>query len=194
MKHKGNLYVVNKPRNQCAIGEGEQKQLLKRFGHININDLRKLHSDELVSGMKLNQYIKDFHCDVCFRGKSHQFPYKNSGSREKKRLGLIHSDICGPMKTTSIGGARYFTTFIGDSTRYTEVVMLKRRFDTLEAFKNYKQRVENETGLTIKKLRFDNGKEYTSGIFNDFLNGIKRQLSVEYILQQNVAEHNIAHY
>jgi hypothetical protein len=34
--------------------------------------------------------------------------------RAKEILELIHSDICGPMQTLSIGGAKYFLTFIDD--------------------------------------------------------------------------------
>lgn len=69
--------------------------------------------------------------------------------------------------------------------------MLKKRSDVLVAFKNYKRKVENETGHRIKKLRTDNGKEYLSNQFKDFLieEGISRQLTVEYTPQQNgVAE------
>jgi len=95
------------------------------------------------------------------------------------------------MSTESIGGAKYFVTFIDDSSKYTEVAMLRNKSDVTQAFKNYKQRVENQTGLRIKRLRTDNGREYLSKDFNDFLKeeGIQRQLSVEYTPQQNgVAE------
>lgn len=98
------------------------------------------------------------------------------------------------MSTESLGGSKYFVTFIDDFSRYTEVIMLRKRFDVLEAFKNYKRRVENQfqiTGRQIKKLRTDNGKEYLSNEFKKFLEeeSIARQLSVEYTPQQNgVAE------
>lgn len=51
--------------------------------------------------------------------------------------------------------------------------------------------MKNQTGQRIKKLRTDNGKEYLSKDFNDFLKEeeIQHQLSVEYTPQQNeVAE------
>jgi len=59
--------------------------------------------------------------------------------------------------------------------------------DGLQVFKNYKRKIENLT----RKLRADNGKKYTSEEFSNFLRkeNITRQLSVEYIAQQNgVAE------
>lgn len=69
--------------------------------------------------------------------------------------------------------------------------MLRKRSDVLKAFKNYKRRVEKQTRRHIKKLRTDNGKEYLSNDFKNFLEeeGISKQLSVEYTPQQNgVAE------
>lgn len=82
---------------------------------------------------------------------------------------MVHSDICGPMNVESLGGSRYFVTFIEDYSRYTETVMLHKRSDVLKAFRNYKRRVENQTGQRIKKLRTDNGKQYLSNDFKRFL-------------------------
>lgn len=107
-------------------------------------------------------------------------------------LGLIYSDICGPMNVESLGGAKYFVTFTDDCMRYTETVTLRNRSDVLEAFKSYKLKAEKQTGQQIKKIRTDNGKEYLSNAFKNFLKneGILHQLSVEYTPQQNeVAEH-----
>lgn len=106
-------------------------------------------------------------------------------------MGLVHSDICGPINTESLGGARYFVTYTHDCTCYTETTMLRNRSDVLEAFKNYKLKAEKQAGRQIKKLRTDNGREYLSNAFKDVLKseGISHQLSVEYTPQQNgVAE------
>lgn len=68
---------------------------------------------------------------------------------------------------------------------------MRNRSDVLNVFKDYKLKVEKQTGSQIKKLRTDNGKEYTSNAFKNFLKneGITHQLSVEYTPQQNgVAE------
>jgi len=95
------------------------------------------------------------------------------------------------MNTESLDGAKYFATFIDDYSRYTETTMLRQQSDVLTAFKNFKKRVEKETGCAIKRLRTDNAKEYTSKEFKKFLEdeGIARQLTVKYTSQQNgVAE------
>jgi hypothetical protein len=64
--------------------------------------------------------------------------------------------VCGPIKTTSHGEARYFVTFIDDFSRKTHVFLLKAKGEAFEKFKQYKVLVENEIGHEIKMLRFDN--------------------------------------
>lgn len=65
--------------------------------------------------------------------------------------------------------------------------MLRQKSEILTAFKTFEKRVEKETGCSIKRLRTDNTKEYTSKEFKRFLEeeGIDRQLTVEYTPQQN---------
>lgn len=195
-KRQGQLYVVDEAEQSQILAARDVKDdnLLRwhqRFGHLNLRDLNKLSSQEMVIGLNMKGNSKELNCEICNKCKIHQLPYKNSTKREKEKLGLVHSDICGPMSVPSLGGARYFVTFIDDKSRYVEVVMLKKRSDVITAFKAYKKRAEKETGCQIKKIRTDNAKEYVSKEFNDFLEeeGIKRQLSVEYCPQQNgVAE------
>ena len=53
---------------------------------------------------------------------------QSSGQRIRKAsiVGeLIHSDVCGPMKEVSIGGARYFCTFKDDFSHYRRVYFLR---------------------------------------------------------------------
>ncbi len=100
---------------------------------------------------------------------------------------IVHTDVCGPMKTTSHGGARYFLTFIDDFSRKTHVYLLKAKGEAFEKFKQYKALVENEIGHKIKVLRSDNGREFVSKKFDAFLAecGIQRQTSAPYSPQQN---------
>ena len=76
---------------------------------------------------------------------------------------------------------------IDEYTRMTIVSFLKKKSETFECFKIYKEMVENETDVKIKCLRFDNGDEFTSKEFQHFCeeNGIKRQFSTAKTPQQN---------
>ena len=77
-------------------------------------------------------------------------------------LGLIHSDISGPMPITSMNGSRYILTFIDYFSRYTWVFFLKKKSKVCEKSIELKALIENASGLKIKILRSDNGGEYVS--------------------------------
>lgn len=100
----------------------------------------------MVCGINLKPKASEIKYEICARCKIHALPHKPSTYRETNVLGLVHSDICGPIKSQSFGGARYFVTFIDDCSKYTETVMLKKRSDVLQVFKNYKRIVEKQTG------------------------------------------------
>lgn len=191
---RNELYIVdiNEDRAlQTNTIPGNFDRWHQRFGHLNFADLKNLHMKDMVLDLYLNPKNAGADCVVCARGKIQQLPYKSSEHRQKEKLGLIHSDICGPMNTESLAGARYFVTFIDNFSRYTETMILRQQSDVLSAFKNFKKRVEKETGCVIKRLRTDNAKEYISKEFKKFLEdeGIERQLTIEYTPQQNdVAE------
>jgi len=64
------------------------------------------------------------------------------------------------MTEKSHGGALYFVTFIDDHSRKVFVYVLKHKYQTLEAFKEFHAKVERETGRKLKCVRSDNGGEY----------------------------------
>ena len=77
-------------------------------------------------------------------------------------LELIHSDVCGPMPSTSLSGYVYYVSFIDDYSGKTWVYFLKSKDEVFGKFKEFKSLIENLSKRKIKKLRSDNGEEYTS--------------------------------
>ncbi|KAE8976384.1 Copia protein [Phytophthora rubi] len=93
----------------------------------------------------------------------------------------------GPMKPTSMGGARYVVTFIDDFSRFVYVYLLASKAQVFDRFREFKALAETQTGCKLKCVRSDNGGEYTSKRFNRFcaLHGIVHQTSAPYSPQQN---------
>ena len=56
-----------------------------------------------------------------------------------------------------MNGSRYVLTFIDDLSRFTWVYFLKKKYEILEKFIDFKASVENAYGRKIKALRYDNG-------------------------------------
>ena len=104
---------------------------------------------------------------------------------------MVHSGICRPISPVTTSGVRYVLCFIDDHSRKAWAYFLKEKSEAFNYFKEFKKRVETETGKLIKCLKTDLGEEYTSTEFSEFCkeHGIQRQLTTAYTPQQNgVAE------
>jgi hypothetical protein len=122
-------------------------------------------------------------CDSCILGKHQKQKFVSGVSyREKALLEIVHMDLCGPMQTPSLIGSVYFMTFIDDFSRKTWLYLLKLKSEAFEVFKRFNSMAENESGRTIKILRFDRGGEYKLNEFIEFCDsrGIKRQFTTHY--------------
>ncbi|KAK8621634.1 hypothetical protein V6N13_081067 [Hibiscus sabdariffa] len=106
-------------------------------------------------------------------------PFTGKGERGSDLLGLIHSDVCGPMNTQARGGFQYFITFTDDFSRYGYIYLMRHKSEALEKFKEFKNEVQNQHGKSIKALRSDRGGEYLSQVFDELLKecGIVPQLT-----------------
>ena len=205
----GKLYQLNNvPIEQsCFLGvHGKPLSLWhQRFGHLNCNDVKLLHDQNLVTGMSLSSCDKVDGCHGCALGKSTRNPFpKKSENKSTRPLQLIHSDVCGPIHVPSIGGSRYFVTFIDDYSRYVTVHLMKTKDESFDKFVEYVVQCENtfgvklgdfeldgEMGVSLQKFRSDGGGEFVSNKFIDFCKarGIEKHLTVPYTPQQNgVAE------
>ncbi|KLO04221.1 hypothetical protein SCHPADRAFT_812650, partial [Schizopora paradoxa] len=88
----------------------------RRFGHLGYDNLKKLHSQALVTGMKVDNsspsYTQPGDCSHCHAGKMHREPFERSDTVIDVVLGLVHSDLIGDIKPPSTRGYRYVMTFI----------------------------------------------------------------------------------
>ncbi len=89
-------------------------------------------------------------------------------------------DVWGPTPVKSLGGARYFVTFVDDYSRMCWVYLMKEKSQVFEIFKEWKAKVELQTGKELKCVRSDNGGEYRSNEFDKFGSdlGLKRYYTV----------------
>uniref|UniRef100_A0A2N9I9J1 Integrase catalytic domain-containing protein n=1 Tax=Fagus sylvatica TaxID=28930 RepID=A0A2N9I9J1_FAGSY len=144
----------------AAVAESEDDDTLlwhMRLGHMSERGMRELHKRNLLTGIKSCKL--DF-CKYCIMGKQCRVRFKTATHKTKGILDYVHSDIWGPVRTPSKGGAQYFMSFIDDYSRKAWVYFLKNKSEAFAKFKIWKAEVENQTGRKIKCLRTDNGTEY----------------------------------
>lgn len=163
----------------------------RRLGHLSVGAMKRLR-DGMAEGIVFKDQECDGVCVGCAKGKQHRNPFpKGKARRATSKLGLVHTDLCGPMQEPSIGGKRYVLTFTDDFTRKTFVYFLANKDEAFTKFKEFKLRIEKETASKIRAIRSDNGKEFVNNHFENFLkmHGIQHQTTIQYNPEQNgVAE------
>ena len=65
-------------------------------------------------------------------------PFNKQSERASDLLGLIHTNVCGPLSTSTRGGYSYFVTFTDDFSRYCYVYLMRYKSETFEKFKELK--------------------------------------------------------
>ena len=147
-----------------------------RLGHVNEKRISKLHKDGLLNSFDLESFET---CESCLLGKMTKAPFTGHAERANDLLGLVHTDVCGPISSIARGGFQYFITFTDDFSRYGHVYLMKHKSESFEKFKLFKNEVQNQLGKNIKALRSDRGGEYLSQEFDYHLKecGIVSQLT-----------------
>jgi hypothetical protein len=80
----------------------------------------------------------------------------------------VHTDVGGPLKTSSLNDSKYYITFIDDHTRMCWIYFMKYKYEVADIFWKFKAWVEKQSTYKMQVIRSDNGTEYTLEKFNKF--------------------------
>ncbi|WVY91158.1 hypothetical protein V8G54_036672 [Vigna mungo] len=158
----------------------------RHLGHASFSYLKKLFP---LLFAKID--ISVLHCDVCEEAKSHHVPFPLSLNKSIVPFMLIHSDVWGPSKISTLRGSRWFVTFIDDCTRMTWLWLMKSKGEVNLIFQKFHIMIETQYNAKVQVLRSDNGGEYQSLDLKRYLevHGIIHQTTCPNTPQQNgVAE------
>ena len=94
-------------------------------------------------------------------------------------LQLLHIDLFGPTRTTSLGGKSYGFVIVDDFSRYIWGTLFIFKEWSIGFVHSFLQIVQNEKGYSISSIRSDHGKEFENFGFNEFCgeNGISHNFS-----------------
>ena len=106
-----------------------------RLGHMSEKGMKILERQGVLGDNKLDPI--EF-CEVCVLGKSSRTSLKNAVHKTKGTLDYIHSDLWGLAQTTSLGGAKYFISFIDEYSRMVWVYLLKGKMKSLRSLSSGK--------------------------------------------------------
>jgi uncharacterized protein YuzB (UPF0349 family) len=103
-----------------------------RLGHIDEKRIEQLHKDGLLSSFDFESFET---CESCLLGKMTKVPFTGHSERASDLLGLVHTDVCGPMSSIARGRFQYFITFTDDFSRYGYVYLMRHKSESFGKFK-----------------------------------------------------------
>ena len=97
---------------------------------MNKKRISKLHKDGYLDSFDYESFET---CESCLLGKMTKTPFSKKGKRASDLLGLIHTDVCGPMSIHARDDFSYFITFIDGHSRYGYVYLMKHKSGTFKS-------------------------------------------------------------
>ena len=77
-------------------------------------------------------------CEACQFGKKLKHEFGKEINLNGRPLDVIHLDVWGPTRTTSLTGSSYYVMFINDHTRKLWLYCLKAKSEVFQHFKQFK--------------------------------------------------------
>jgi hypothetical protein len=131
-----------------------------RLGHASADTIKKAVNSGLIKGVKLADQEMPTQCKACISGKQHRQPITGTMDRATGLLQIVHSDVCGPMKTPTAEGYRYFVSMIDDYSKMSAVTLIKQKSDVPQAISDFINMAQNQLSKRVKEFHSDNGGEY----------------------------------
>ena len=108
-----------------------------------------------------NNELSIKNCDVCFRAKQTRQCFPDSLNNAKDNFDLIHCDLWGPYRTTAFCGSKYFLTIVDDHSRAVWLYLLADKAMAPMQIRNLITMIERQFSQKVKRIRSDNGTEFT---------------------------------
>ena len=115
------------------------KQLAHRLQLLAKQFLIPMTKDKL-----LNPY------DHCLFRKHHRVSFQKNVNWKLEKLELVYYDVCGPMEVDSLGGNKYFVTFIDDASQKMWVYLLYTKKISILVFSTIPCHNGERDGKSIK--------------------------------------------
>nr|GEW18480.1 retrovirus-related Pol polyprotein from transposon TNT 1-94 [Tanacetum cinerariifolium] len=185
------LQDTNSPNPICLMGKATSSQAWlwhHRLSHLNFDTINLLSKNDIVVGLPKLKFVKDHLCSSCELGKAKQksFHTKITPS-SKRRLQLLHMDLCGPMRVASINGERYVLVIIDDYSRYTWTHFLRSKDETPKVLIDFLRLVQRGLHAQVRIVQTDKGTEFLNKTLHAYFasEGILHQTSVARTPKQN---------
>ena len=106
-----------------------------------------MQSQEIITSLPVFK-VADMQrvCEACQLGKQARISFPHDKHVSRNVLEVVHSDVWGLAKTASMGGCRFYVTFIDNHTRKVWVYFMKDKSEVFSHFQSFKAMVEKQIG------------------------------------------------
>ncbi|GJV04157.1 retrovirus-related pol polyprotein from transposon TNT 1-94 [Tanacetum coccineum] len=179
------------PNPICLMAKATSSQAWlwhRRLSHLNFDTINLLSKNNIVNGLPKLKFVKDHLCSSCELGKAKRksFHTKTTPS-SKRRLQLLHMDLCGPMRVESINGKKYVLVIVDDFSRYTWTHFLRSKDETPGVLIDFLTLVQRGLHAQVTTVRTDKGTEFLNKSLHAYFakEGIRHETSTARTPEQN---------
>nr|GEY41416.1 hypothetical protein [Tanacetum cinerariifolium] len=160
----------------------------RRLSHLNFDTINLLLKNDIVIGLTKLKFVKDHLRSSCEMGKAKRKSFQTkTNPSSKRRLQLLHMDLCGPMRVESINGRKYVLVIVDDYSGYTWTHFLRSKDETPEVLIDFLRLVQRGLHAQVRIVQTNKCTEFLNKILHAYFasEGILHQTSVARTPEQN---------
>nr|GEY92713.1 retrovirus-related Pol polyprotein from transposon TNT 1-94 [Tanacetum cinerariifolium] len=160
----------------------------RHLSHQNFNTINLLSKNDIVIGLPKLKFVKDHLCSSCELGKAKRNSfYTKTTPSSKRRLQLLHMDLCGLMRVESINGKKYVLVIVNDYSIYTLTYFLRSKDETPKVLIDFPILVQSRLHAQVRTVQTNKGKEFLNKTLHAYFaqEGIQHQTSIARTPKQN---------
>ncbi|GJR45479.1 retrovirus-related pol polyprotein from transposon TNT 1-94 [Tanacetum coccineum] len=159
-----------------------------RVSHLNFGVINHLARHSLVHGLPRLKFEKDHLCSTCAMGKSKKQSHKpKSEDTNQEKLHLLHMDLFGPMRVSSVNRKKYILVIMYDYSQFTWVKFLASKDEAPDFIIKFLNLIQVKLNASVRNICTDNGIEFVNQTLHSYYEsvGISHEKSAARTPQQN---------
>lgn len=108
-------------------------------------------------------------CEICHKAKQTRESFPLSKTHTSTLGDLLHLDVWGPYRVSTVDGFKYFLTVVDDFTRATWVYLLKSKDEVFGLVFSLSKILQDQFSVKIKTIITDNGTEFINNRIKNFV-------------------------
>lgn len=184
------LYVMSESLEEVVALNAAPQSLSLAEWHVKLGHMSK---DDIIRaskyyGFSVSDPSCELSCNTCAKATIRRTNFTKKPVNEDLKPGdEIHSDLCGQIVPTSLGGKKYFVTFIDKESDFVFGKTIARKSEVMDEFVAVRAYIQTQLENRMKRFVSDGEGKYVSGEFQSYLRrkGVVHEQTPPYTPQRN---------